>query len=204
MNNTSHLYKKIFSGFNVSWDIEELEDKFESITLDKYYRIPYSDPNNRTHWQFYNSGIAFLRNFHINFKEECNEVVAKLQNQQRILSISPDVDNPLITEFLKTDLRPGKVTIIKILPNSDVKKHVDITRNVCLNIGLKRSNKWNTIIGDTCIEEEYDPEHSPSYTINDGDGYLMLVKNVHSVVCNDPANLLPRYVMTIHLSTRSI
>jgi hypothetical protein len=68
MNDSSQLYQKIFSEFNVSWNIDELEHKFE-IVEHEYHRRPYSDPNNRTHWQHFNSGISFLRNFYLNFNK---------------------------------------------------------------------------------------------------------------------------------------
>jgi hypothetical protein len=201
MNNTNHLYKKIFSGFTVSWDIDELEHSFENITLDKYHVTNYLDLKNRTHWQCYKSGIAFARNFHVNFKKECIEVYDKLKNYQHSLSQNYDND-PLLIKFLKHEIKPGRVNLTKIMPNYNVEPHVDITRSVCLNIGLKRSNKWNTIIGDTCIVNEYKSEQSPTFTINDGDGYLMLVENVHSVVCADHTNQLPRYVITYNLLNR--
>jgi hypothetical protein len=202
MNDTSQLYQKIFSEFSVSWNIDELEREFETIELDRYYRRPYSDPNNRTHWQHFSSGIAFCRNFHLNFNKECIEVAEELKKHQRTISQSYRSDNRLILEFLRHNIRPDRVNITKIMPTKHVGAHVDITRDICLNIGLKRSNKWDTLIQDTLTVENFEPEQAHRFVIDEGTGYLMSVKHVHSVACNDYSNQLPRYVITYNLLNR--
>jgi hypothetical protein len=88
------------------------------------------------------------------------------------------------------------------MPAKHVGAHVDVTRDICLNIGLKRSSKWDTLIQDTLTVENFIPEKSHRFVIDEGTGYLMSVKHVHSVVCNDYLNELPRYVITYNLLNR--
>ncbi len=180
------LVYKLFENFKVSWDPEILEQKFTST------KNVFSDGTTHPFWQYFNTKISFGRNLYINFKSECEEVIDNLIMYQK--NIAPGQNN-LLDIFLKSPLNPLRVTIMKILPSDDVKPHIDVTRNLALNIGLKNSNKWTTIVSNTTIISEFDNHMQEKYILNDGDGYLVNIKKVHKVLRNSYVDS-PRYVIS--------
>jgi hypothetical protein len=196
----SNEYIKISSGVNFTWEVEDLVKKFVDVDVPGSARV-YSDPLNRPHWQMYHhSNIAFARNFSINFPRECEEVVDRLRLVQHSMK-SQSINHHLIGEFIQHNINPGKVSLIKTW-HEDVEPHCDVTRNISINIGLKNSNKGTTYISDNTNHEQFWEQNLTSYTMEDGDVYLLHTKNAHTVKSNfDPTSESIRYIVTYNMIT---
>jgi hypothetical protein len=139
-----NIYYKLDSNITFDWDIELLTKNLPVLynPIDK--NKLYIDPSKKAHWQeFPNTNIIFARNFYENFKIQCIEISQKLKILQSKLMKS---QNLLVDDFLNHKIIPQRVNIIKTIPGLDVEIHEDITRNTCINIGFKNSNKWKTYI----------------------------------------------------------
>lgn len=179
MNNHNRVYH-LLSNFTVSWDIDEILKKFiEDQANPVNERYPYYHPSKKPHWQIFHReiGICFARNFDISFKEECYEVIQKLKVIQK--NINNSINSVLIEKFLTEKFVFSNVNLIKVMPNTEVELHNDITRNIALNIGLKNSNTHIGYVGEELDIQKFDQNRASTYTINEGDGYLISVKHPH-------------------------
>ena len=201
------IFYKICDNFIVSWDPEEISAGFQSINRPHEYH-PYYDPSGDAHWQLYPTNVAFGRNFYPNFKAECLEVAEKLKSIQEKLRderLSGNESFPVnrLTEtFLNHKIIPNKVNLLKTIPGKDIELHYDSTRDLCINIGLKNSNKWQTIISEDPNIKNFESSKKNSFLMNDGDAYIILINNPHVATCLNKQDLkstrfLITYTMTM-------
>jgi hypothetical protein len=190
----SQEFVKISSGFVISWDLDKIEEQFVTVVIPEGVQI-HSDPLKRPHWQTYaKSKISFARNFSNNFPKECNEIAEKLRAAQ-LMSI--ENTHQLIDKFMLHAISPDNVGLIKVFPGESVGAHCDVTRSVSINIGLKNSNAGTTYVSDGTNIKEFWQQNLSSYTMQDGDVYLLQVKNSHAVKSNVSTNSgLTRYIIT--------
>lgn len=183
---------KLFDNFKVSWDPEILTK--DSPEIESKEQV-YSDPTGKMHWQVFKStNVAFGRNFFRNYYKECTEVVDYLQ---KIKDNLPPSENKLVDVFRTHTINPGGINLIKTFPGKNIKLHKDVTRQYCLNIGLKNSNKWQSFISTQPNLEKYKENESISYILEDGEGYLLDINNPHCAICLNPNdNAAVRYVLT--------
>lgn len=177
---------KICDNFTVSWDPEKISVKFPVIKNKD--RSVYIDPKGNAHWQFFESNIMFGRNFYYNYRLECIEVVEKLKVIQEKLR-KEQSPNYLTKIFLNHKIEPSRVNLLKTIPGKDIKLHKDITRGLCINIGLKNSNKWETIISKDNDINNFNSSQKNTFLINDGDAYIVLINNPHTAKCLNTSDL---------------
>ena len=209
MNNSimhSDLFIKLSSEFDVGWNVDDVvkdfsEDQVDPNAKEKKRHGVYSDPSGAPHFQMFPSGIAFARNFSLNFPTQCEETASRLINLQNKIK-SNNIQDSLTREFLNCNISSRAVNLIRITPGKNVSPHVDTTRAFCVNIGLKNSNLWKTNVYRSENSKEF--EHSPkySYSMNDKDVYILNVKNVHSVESTNYNLGKERYILTYTLKTR--
>jgi hypothetical protein len=196
------IFYKIAENFTVSWDPEEISLGFNTINR-THDRSPYYDPSGVTHWQLYPTNVAFGRNFYSNYKAECIEVAKKLKDIQEKLRdemLSGEQSFPLnrLTEtFLNHKIVPNKVNLLKTVPGKDIELHYDSTRDLCINIGLKNSNKWETVISKDPNIKNFEGSKKNTFLMNDGDAYIMLINNPHTAICLNKSDLIStRFLIT--------
>jgi hypothetical protein len=90
------------------------------------------------------------------------------------------------------------VNVIRTIGGSSVPVHCDITRDTCINIGLRNSDTFRTVIGYDSSELDFYNKPTQSYTMNDGDAYLISIKNAHCVE-SLITEALPRYIITYNM-----
>lgn len=190
---------KLSSDFSVSWNLDDMISKISNDIIDpNNNRSPYYHPSGIVHWQHYNTvNISFARNFYKTFSKECHEVTNKLMEiQQKYLKIS--TDNELMLTFINQNIVPSRVNIIRTMGGINVGVHCDSTRNSCINIGLKNSNTFRTRISDNQDINNFYNNSTETYTMNDGDVYLVNIKNSH---CVEALTSIaePRYIITYNL-----
>ena len=187
---------KISDNFTVSWDPEKISADFP--TIEQADQSPYFDPTGKTHWQLYTNDVFFGRNFYQNHKVECEEVAEKLKIIQEQLRNDQNVPMNYLTEtFLNHEILPGRVNILKTVPGKDIKLHNDARRDLCINIGLKNSNKWATVISKDSDIENFDKSQKDIFLMNDGSAYIILINNPHTAKCLDKSDLVStRFLIT--------
>ena len=207
MGSMNKPFEKIFEGFKLSWDIRELEKRFIEDQVDpegkkRGYHTPYFHPSGRPHWQKFPTNILFSRNFESSFPVECLELLDNLKNIQAELKTStkPSAFTEL---FLQKNFVMAGINIIKILPGVNVDPHCDTMRLVSVNIGLVNSNTCKTHISFNNNKSEFHTSPKTSYIMNDGDIYMVLVNNTHSVesLVSIDSNL-PRYIISYNMINR--
>jgi hypothetical protein len=175
------VFQLIGSNMAVSWDPEELAKDFKVIIDDNNNIV--SLPSGEAHWQYFNSGIYFSRNFDIEFPKQCHEVISSLieiQDQYR----KKDNNSDLVNLFLKHKIRIDRLVLIKVVSGQHVDLHYDRNRSFSINIGLKNSSTCLTHVysgervEDTFIDEK-NVKHT--YQMNDGDAYIIATCQPHSV-----------------------
>ena len=189
------LIYKVFDNFDLSWNTDVIESKIiETIVNPLNPEKPFSQVDGRPHWQFFpKTNIYFARNFYLNFRQESDEIIFKLNKIQQ--SLKHMHKSILLDVFLKEKFIPYNLTIIKILPNTSVYAHTDQARNFALNIGLKNSSNWTTVISHTLKASEFDKHEQETYVLKDGQGLIVDIKFAHKVITTIPS-LSPRYVIT--------
>lgn len=169
MNN--ELFVKLVENIDLNINIDCMLD---SITKEVSCNQPNIDD---TYWQLTPRNLTPCRNFSRNFSKECQEVckqLEKLQNQYRFSN------EFLISQFVQETINWSKLTILRT-GNTIVTPHVDIGRHIAVNIGLKNSNTADTLISHHSLVDNFWEQSLESFTMNDLDVYLVLVKNSHSV-----------------------
>lgn len=190
----NEIFYKIADKFTVSWDPEEISSEFNTINRPRE-RYPYNDPSGLAHWQLYPTNIAFGRNFYSNYKVECTEVAEKLKNIQeklrdkRLSGEHSFPTNRLTETFLNHKIIPNRVNLLKTIPGKDVELHIDVTRDLCINIGLKNSNKWTTVISKDSNIKNFESSKKNSFSMNDGEAYIILINNPHTAICLNKEDL---------------
>lgn len=192
----SSSFIKIASDFTVSWDIDSIVNNISDDIINPYENSsPYSDPSGVAHWQLFSkTNISFARNFFQNFKLQCVEVASKLRKIQKSV-----IDDDILTKsFVSHNIIPQRVNLIRTIGGFDVDVHCDATRSSCINIGLKNSNTFRTRISDNQDINNFYNNSTETYTMNDGDVYLISIGNAH---CVESLTTVPesRYIITYNL-----
>lgn len=197
---------KISDNFTINWDPEEISSKFDTINR-PHEHYPFNDPSGLAHWQLYPTNIAFGRNFYSNYKAECVEVAEKLKDIQEKLRDEILCDeqsfplNHLTETFLNHKIIPNRVNLLKTIPGKDVELHIDATRDLCINIGLKNSNKWTTAISKDSNIKNFESSEKNTFSINDGEAYIILINNPHTAKCLNKSDLTStRFLITYNLT----
>ncbi len=199
-------FKKISENFFIDWDIKTVIGKFihEKVFSDDptIRQLPISDPSGALHWQVFSPGLAFSRNFYINFPNECEQIANKIRALQcDLLNTEITTDDYLIKSFLEHTVNKHGINLIRILPGKGIGPHFDITRDISINIGLQNSETCTTNIAFTPTVDNFYKNPMVSYTMNDGDVYLLLVKNAHSVTSNISTDSdRVRYIITYNIN----
>ena len=190
---------KLAQDFRVSWDIDSIVSKISDDIKDPNNNLsPYFDPSGIAHWQYYLLvNISFTRNFYRNFPLECFEIASKLRKLQQTYANIPTEDE-LMLEFINHNIESKRVNIIRTIGGSNVEPHSDITRDICINIGLRNSNLFKTKMSDNLNASYFNDTLTKDFTMNDGDVYLLSTKNAHSVETITDS-LEPRYIITYNL-----
>jgi hypothetical protein len=204
----NEIFYKIGNNFTVSWDPEEISSAFHTVSEpDGLYG--YSHPSGIPHWQLYNSNIAFGRNFYFNYEKECIEVAEKLKDIQQKLKdeiFSGEQSfplNSLTKTFLNHEISPGRVNLLKTVPGKDIELHTDPGRDLCINIGLKNSNKWATVISKDSNIKNFESSEKKTFLMNDGDVYIILIDNPHTVKCLNKSDLKStRFLITYTMQNK--
>lgn len=192
----------LFNDFTVSWDPEVLTNSFPVIEATGVY----TESSGIAHWQKFDSDVLFARNFTENFMQQCREVSDKIKKIQSELVVN-DSSLDILKKFKSHEITPWRVNLLKTIPGKDIKLHVDATRTICLNIGLKNSNKWKTYIFNEKLGslKDIDVNNIDNYntrtvTLNDGEGYLFKIENPHTAIClNKQDTDTSRYIITYSL-----
>lgn len=188
-------FQKIFTNFQVSWDITTLEKNFSSDVTTPNGEIS-SKYDKSPHWQFFKSGVRFSRHFHDNFLNESMELMRKIRDLQNFCKT---LDNRTsdINEFINSSLNVNKITIIKVANGCNVAPHIDAVRELSLNIGLKNSNAgrthMSTELSNTHNYSEFYSKKNLNFIMEDGDAYLLRVKYPHAV---ESIKELDRYIIS--------
>ena len=190
---------KLAQDFKVSWDIDSIVGKISDDIKDPNNNLgPYYDPSGLCHWQYYLLvNISFTRNFFKNFPLECFEVAKGLKELQRKYAQIPTEDE-LLLSFINHQIAPQRVNIIRTMTNGNVQPHSDVTRDVCVNIGLRNSNISKTRMSSSTDETKFYDTPTTNFIMNDGDVYLLSTKNAHSVETITESSE-PRYIITYNL-----
>jgi hypothetical protein len=179
MNNVFQLINR---GIKFSWNPEEITKDFK-VVVDDQSKIA-SLPGRKAHWQYFDSGIYFSRNFNIEFPNHCQEVVDSLIEMQDKLFRRIDNNSTMVNLFLNHVVRINNVLLVKVVAGKSVDLHYDRTRSCSINIGLKNSNTCLTHVysgarvADTLIDEK-NIKHT--YQMYDGDAYIIGTCQPHSV-----------------------
>ena len=128
------VFQLITSGMKFSWDPEEITKAFKVIIDEQGNVISLS--SQEAHWQYFDSGIYFSRNFNIKFSHYCREVANELTQIQNTLR-QLDNNSKLVDIFLNHNIIADNVLLIKVLAGTNVDLHFDRTRSHSINIGLK-------------------------------------------------------------------
>lgn len=200
----TELYRKISENFKINYDIESVINNTgpDLRNPDKQW-VPYSDKTGIPHWQMFDAGIAFSRNFYKNFKPFCTEVAKELQNVQNLL-LNIENDSILLQSFLNHSIDEKLVNLIRVPAGNNVKPHVDRTRDICINIGLKNTNVCKTHIIDSFETTDFwNNSTRETFHMQDGDVYLISVKHAHAVESLINSNSdLTRYIITYNMILR--
>jgi hypothetical protein len=195
---------KLTDYLKLDFNLDALIAKFDGDRIDPSGKDDiYSDPSGVLHWQYFTgSGARFARNVYHNLKPECESIAHSLQNlQDRIGADSTLRENPMINEFLNHRISSDRITLIKQAAGLPVKPHIDSNRILTLNIGLRHSNTGKTYVSGSSDVKNFATSDLQSYTMNDGDVYLLKTANAHCVESLVTADsLLDRYIVTYAIS----
>jgi hypothetical protein len=193
-----HLFQKIAAGVTLPWDIRSLELQFTTTHVnEKADDQPWHHPLGYPHWQKYMTGIQFARNFYSNFENQALlalDIVKVLQESCKAINLSDDRD--VRVQFRRYKLDPRRIGVIKIDGGVNVVPHVDITRDLALNIALRRGNTGTTTMWDTGAPDMTQYVDHQSFTMEDGEAYLLSVDHVHEVRSHTVFGDDARYVLT--------
>lgn len=206
---TNNVFQKLASDFKFEWDLDDLTSQFgpeifHGSEVPKYF----PDDESRAYFQTFDVGLGTSINFWRQFEKECSDVVDKVKKLQQEVRLKVDSGEyertELIELLLKKQVRVNDIIVLKMKANQGAMPHIDRRRTKALNIGIKLSSACQTLLrpDSNIVEDFYTREEPPlSYTMNDGDVYLVDVGVPHAVKSNMPD--LPdtryRYILTINL-----
>jgi len=189
------LFVKLTSNFKVDLNLEEMFLQFGPEFVcepgsEKGYVI--SSKDHRVFWQTYLNGTAFARDFSFTFPNEAKKITDQIRALQNQVFES---DSPLIKTFKAATIFPMDLMLLRI--NQDARVHIDGNRAVALNIGLRNSNTKETVISEDTNIENFQESKLHSFTMEDGDAYLINTRHPHAVNSISKENCYnPRYIIT--------
>jgi hypothetical protein len=189
---------KINFNFKINWDPEKLTSSFPTNSRSE----PIHVPPGQAHWYLFDKkDIKFAKNFYQNYKNECIEIADQLIQIQKMYSTEyANSNNYLISTFINSTISPHRINLISTVPGKDIKLHRDVTRTICINIGLKNSNKWETYISEDPKIENFNNSKKHAFTMQEGDAYILDIKNPHYAKCIEPTDISStRYVCTYNV-----
>ena len=189
------LFVKLTSNFKVELNLEEMFLQFGPEFIcepsdGKGYVTKSKDQ--QVFWQTYLNGTSFARGFSFTFPNEAEKIVDQIRLLQNQVS---EFDSPLIKTFKSAKIFPIDLMLLRI--NQDARVHIDGNRRIALNIGLRNSNSKETFISEDTNIENFQESKLHSFTMEDGDAYLINTRHPHAVNsivkenCNNP-----RYIIT--------
>jgi hypothetical protein len=189
------LFVKLTSDFKVELNLEEMFLQFgpEFICkpdVGKGYVTKSKDQ--RVFWQTYLNGTSFARDFSFTFPNETKKIVDQIRALQNQVFES---DSPLIKTFKEATIFPVDLMLLRI--NQDARVHIDGNRGIALNIGLRNSSSKETWVSEDTNIENFQTSKLHSFTMADGDAYLLNTRHPHAVKSLANENLdNPRYIIT--------
>jgi hypothetical protein len=176
-------FLKLGSECYIDWDPELLSNS-----------LPTND--NGAYWSHIDYANLFYGwNFYKNFKNECLEILTHLEQLQKNLALSANVDNRLLELFLNHKIDPANgLGLLKMLPGHLVPIHND-KRKIAINIGLKNTNGFRTYFNNSIEEFWNNPDY---YEMEVGDVYMLNTRAYHSVVATKK-HTKNRYVVTYNM-----
>ena len=196
----SDRFFKLTDHLKLDLNLDALIAKFDGDRIDPSGKDGiYSDLSGVLHWQYFTgSGARFARNVYRNLKPECESIAHSLHDlQDRIGADSAMRENPMVNEFLNHRINAKRITFIKQAAGLPVKPHIDSNRILTLNIGLRNANTGKTYVSDSSDPKSFKTSNLQSYTMADGDVYLLKTANIHSVESLVTADSeLDRYIVT--------
>jgi hypothetical protein len=202
----SDRFFKLTDHLKLDFNLDALITKFDGDRIDPSGKNGiYADPSGVLHWQYFTgSGARFARNVYRNLKTECESIVHSLQNLQNYIGANSMMhENPMVNEFLNHRISSDRITFIKQAAGLPLKPHIDSNRRLTLNIGLRNSNTGKTYVSDSSDVKNFATSDLQSYTMADGDVYLLKTANAHSVESLVTADSeLDRYIVTYAIAIR--
>ena len=199
---------KLTDHLKLDFNLDAMIAKFDGDRIDPTGKNNYySDPSGVLHWQYFTltgPNVLFARNVYRNLKSESESIVHSLQNLQKYIDADSTIrENPMISEFLNHQINPDRISLMKQTAGSDIAPHFDRNRRLTLNIGLRNANAGKTYVSDSSDESNFATSDLQSYTMNDGDVYLLKTANVHSVKSLVTAeSKLDRYIISYTILSR--
>lgn len=189
------LFQKLAENFVLDLDVKKIELNFIADVVDQPHK-PYFDPSGKPHYQTFETGINYARNFYKNFYKECLYLTNRLKFLQQTL-IPKKSTNQLTDIFLEHKIKPENFSLIKIKAGISIKPHRDLTRNYCINIGVLNTNTCSTQIAQHKNTKNFFNEEFTSYIQQDYEVYILRVEFVHAVqTLVKPETNLDRYLVT--------
>jgi hypothetical protein len=216
MNNTiTECFAKLSSDIKFNFDINGLLDKFDGDRVDPNANGPwnhkiYHDPSGVLHWQYFSgSNTRFSRNFYRNCRDECEHITERMQQIQRIIRETYENQSSITKAFLDHKFITENIVLIMQKSGVSIAPHTDYSRPISLNIGLKNSNAGTTYVAPTTefksyrTIDDFKALDCQSYTMNDGDVYLLSTKYTHCVEsCVTPKDNRDRYIVSYSIVQR--
>jgi hypothetical protein len=189
------LFVKLTSNFRVELNLEEMFLQFGPEFIiepsnGKGYVTKSKDQ--RVFWQTYLNGTSFARDFSFTFPNETKKIVDQIRALQNQVFES---DSPLIKTFKEATIFPVDLMLLRI--DQDARVHIDGNRGIALNIGLRNSSSKETWVSEDTNIENFQQSKLHSFTMLDGDAYLLNTRHPHAVksLANENCNN-PRYIIT--------
>ena len=197
------IFRKVDENFFLSFDIEELLDGFDEISTDPLaenrgsHRF-YKNPEGHFKWQYFPLNATISVHFSKTFPKEAEEIVSKLKILKEKI-IASGIESYTVEKLKHHEINPECITIFKLSSEDTLAPHVDNARTATINIGLKNTNAHNVLIGLTQVEAFW-KNHHRSFTVEDGDVYLLDVRYLHGVVPRkENTDKKTRYIISYNL-----
>tara|TARA_R110000868_G_scaffold342352_3_gene603175 strand:+ start:222 stop:779 length:558 start_codon:yes stop_codon:yes gene_type:complete len=180
-------FLKIHDNFHMQWDVEKIVNELSNIRSS----LEPEDP----------MGISFNRNLYTLYKYECESLADNLTNIQTTIKQSClPTKSVMLDAFLGCAFSPKRICISRLLPGQAVAVHCDKTRSIALNIGIKNANACKIHMSNTVDINKFWESERQEYVMNDGDMYLVHVKNAHLVESLRPiSDRITRFIITYSL-----
>jgi hypothetical protein len=190
------LFCKLTSNFKIDLDLEKMLLQFGPEVLvkpsDGAGHVITADKDQQVFWQTYLNGTSFARGFRFTFPNETTEIIDQIRILQSQVS---EIDSPLIKKFKEAVIRPNDLFLLRVKRDAD--PHIDGNRSLALNIGLKNSSSRETIISNDTNIKKFWSSNLHSFTMEDGDAYLINTTHPHAVKSSAKENWdNPRYLIS--------